>query len=86
MLNYRIKKITNLYGSCSFHIQRKRLGIWWNVYVVGEYDAIPWIFEFIFGYPKAFRTFEDAKDWIIRRLKGKKVIDYYYYPFEDNYD
>lgn len=81
--NYRIKQVIDPDGYSSYYIQRRRFNKWWNVYIVGKYDATPWILEFIFGEPKEFHKFEDAKAWIMRRLSGKDTI-YHYYPFESN--
>lgn len=82
MLNYRIKQVVDLNGSSTFTVQRKMLGMWWNVYIADTYGT-PRFFEIMFGTPVHFYKFKDAKDWIMRRL-NKEDTKYYYYPFEAN--
>lgn len=82
MLNYRIKQVVDSNGCSTFTVQRKMLGIWWNVYIKDPY-GFPRFLEIIFGIPKHFYKLKDAKDWIMRKL-NKEDIKYYYYPFEDD--
>ena len=84
MLNYRIKKVTDSDGYSEYTVQRKMLGIWWGVYVEDLYGT-PRILEILFGSPKHFREFEQAREWIMRRL-NKEDVEYYYHPFEANND
>jgi len=82
MLNYRIKQVVGSDGFSTFTVQRKMLGMWWSVYTADPYGTSRFL-EIIFGTPKRFHKFKDAKDWIMRKL-NKEDIKYYYYPFEDN--
>ena len=84
MLNYRIKKVIDADGCSSYTVQRKMLGIWWNVYVADSYGT-PRIVEILGGSPKHFYKFEQAREWVMRRL-NKEDIKYYYYPFEADND
>lgn len=83
MLKYRIKYVVYPDGDNIYTIQRKMLGMWCDVYVKDPYGC-PWIFEVLFGNPVKFKTFNKAKEWVIRRLNRK--AQYYYYPFEANND
>lgn len=82
MLNYRIKQVVDSDGCSTFTVQRKMLGIWWDVYTADPYGT-PRFVEILGGSPKRFYKFEQAREWVMRKL-NKEDVKYHYYPFEDN--